>query len=110
MDNNWDDDLMDYLDPLNIMKLWPEEIKPDASKKKKRKYWMRPYYVERNRTGFFNCMFEELIKDPQLFQSYTRMDYAQFEELLQMIAPIVTKQTVVREPLSPNLRLAVTLR
>ncbi|XP_029674117.1 uncharacterized protein LOC115242168 [Formica exsecta] len=34
----------------------------------------------------------------------------QFEELLHLVAPSITKQTVIREPLSPAERLSITLR
>ena len=77
---------------------------------KKRKYWVRPFYLERNRSDAFNSMFMQLREDTQLFHCYTRMDVADFDELLSMVQPFIVKQTVVREPISPILRLAVTLR
>lgn len=38
------------------------------------------------------------------------MTATQFEELLHLVAPAITKETVIREPLPPTERLSITLR
>ncbi|XP_011701560.1 PREDICTED: uncharacterized protein LOC105458158, partial [Wasmannia auropunctata] len=38
------------------------------------------------------------------------MTATQFEELLYLVAPAITKQTLIREPLPPAERLSITLR
>ncbi|ESO93725.1 hypothetical protein LOTGIDRAFT_100028, partial [Lottia gigantea] len=45
------------------------------------------------------------------FKNFLRMDANSFDELLDMITPLIEKQkTNMRDPISPNERLSVTLR
>ena len=49
--------------------------------------------------------------DVSSYRNFVRMDAASFEELLQMVAPLITYQdTTMREAIPPAERLAVTLR
>jgi hypothetical protein len=47
--------------------------------------------------------------DHEWFFLYTRMTPVQFDELLTIVGPVITK-TSHRESLSPSQRLAMTLR
>lgn len=99
---DWDD--FDY-DPMGIIFGSSDEDEP------KNRLPVRSYYMDRNNSGAHTTVFEQLAKeDPELFYSYTRMSLGDFEELLSLVAPIIQKQTVIQEPMSPSLRLALTLR
>lgn len=106
---------MDLFDPewdsMGLMFSSDSSTSEDSNGQPKRKRKpTRQYYLDRNSTGAFTVVFKRLIQDPQLFHNYTRMSVTLFEELLLMVAPMVKKETVVMEPMPPNLRLALTLR
>ncbi|XP_018394548.1 PREDICTED: putative nuclease HARBI1 [Cyphomyrmex costatus] len=44
------------------------------------------------------------------FGNYCRMTKEQFEDLLQLIAPLIVKEDAIRTPISPKERLLLTLR
>lgn len=76
----------------------------------KKKFWVAPIFNERFRHGFFAASFPHLLLEDLRFQNYFRMSATQFENLLCMVAPRLIRQYVLREPISPAERLAVTLR
>ncbi|XP_018306299.1 uncharacterized protein, partial [Mycetomoellerius zeteki] len=49
-------------------------------------------------------------EDETKFRNYFRMDSITFKKLLELIGPLITKQSVVREPIPPETRLHITLR
>ena len=56
-------------------------------------------------------MLEELRLYPDDFQNYLRMDYDIYNELLELISPLIVKQdTNFRDAITPHERLAATLR
>lgn len=74
-----------------------------------RRWWVRPINLLRTAQGDHNHLLQELKKDPDMFFKYTRMDERTFQELLELVSPFLQKHSI-RTPLSPELRLAVTLR
>lgn len=75
------------------------------AKKKKKRWWMRNYLV--NRT----YVFDDLRGFDGSFQNFTRMSRSDFELLLGLIGPAITRQeTKFRHPIEPQRRLAITLR
>lgn len=72
--------------------------------------WVRPYYQQREKDGAFEVIFKRLRNDPDLFHYYMRMDAGKFETLLSMVGPIIAKQWTIRQPISAQCRLAITLR
>lgn len=81
------------------------------NKRKKRKFWVRPYYLDRLNTGAFCNIFSQLsVTDPMLFKKYMRMSTSQFEALFLMVRPIIEKKKFIREPICAQTRLAITLR
>ena len=51
------------------------------------------------------------LEDPVAFQNFTRLTPQLFNEVLQKVAPALEREfTTFREPLSPGLKLALTLR
>ena len=80
--------------------------------KKKRECWIRDIYRDREEKGEYHSLVKELkIHDRDYFFRCFRMTPTLFEELLEMVAPYITKQyTQLRDPISPSERLCVTLR
>ncbi|XP_061717545.1 uncharacterized protein LOC133525267 [Cydia pomonella] len=75
------------------------------AKKKKKRWWMRNYLM--NRT----YVFDDLRGFDGSFQNFTRMSRSDFETLLGLIGPAITRQeTKFRHPIEPQRRLAITLR
>lgn len=87
-------------------------ISKEKEKKKyeRKKFWVHPIYQLRKGHGFYHAIFPTLCLEEIKFRNYFRMTAAQFEELLCLVAPIITKQTVVREPIPAAARLAMSLR
>ncbi|XP_018367708.1 PREDICTED: uncharacterized protein LOC108757374, partial [Trachymyrmex cornetzi] len=74
--------------------------------------WTHPYLLKRNRRGMHYNLFTELLfEDPDRFRRCLRMNTALFENLLEKVTPIITKQdTHLRQRISPAERLSLTLR
>ena len=74
--------------------------------------WVRPWILRREELGCYDQLMVELrLEDPKAFHNFMRMTPDMFDELLARVGPRITKETTnMREPLSPGLKLAVTLR
>ena len=80
-------------------------------KKYKKKIWVRRVYQERKQKGEFHLLIKDMmLHDNFLFFNYFRMNATQYEQLLQKIAPRITKSSEKRESIGPSERLSVTLR
>lgn len=77
---------------------------------RKKRYWVNPIFMERYNHGFYHAIFPVIILEEARFRNYFRMTPPQFEELLNLIAPFIMKQTVIREPISAAERLCLTIR
>ncbi len=80
-----------------------------------RRFWVRNWLtnVKRLETGQFDSLVntELRLHDHQAFHNYTRLTPAMFDEVLLRVGPAITRaRTNCREPLSPGLKLALTLR
>jgi len=85
-------------------------MKDEKRKYKKKKYWVAEIFNNRAVHGFYHAIFPILrLEDPR-FINYCRMSATEFEELLCLVGPIISKQYVVRDPISAPERLALTLR
>ena len=81
------------------------------NKKYKKSIWVRRVYQERKQKGEFHLLIKDMmLHDNFLFFKYFRMNPTQYEQLLQKIAPRITKSAEKREPIGPSERLSVTLR
>lgn len=106
------EDILEY-DPLGIIfsSSSSSESESQIVKPRRKKRPVRPYLLERDETGAFTVVFNRIARsDPELFANYTRMSLSNFEELLQMVAPLIIKQTVVKRPMSSEFRLTFILR
>lgn len=65
---------------------------------------------QRQRYGFFHKILPILKLEDLRFRNYFRMNTTQFEELLQLIGPTITRQHVICEPIEAEQRLAICLR
>lgn len=82
-------------------------------KKKQRKYWVRSIFsIERRlqQGASDNLVKEMLVEDTEKYVDYFRMAPQLFDTLLALVGPVIAKEYVIREPISPDTRLQITLR
>lgn len=83
----------------------------DLHNRCRRRWWVRPIIMRRKRLGFCETLVREMeFRDPDWYFAFTRMNYDQFEWIFNKLSPFLMKQYVIREPLSPKLRLFITIR
>jgi len=76
--------------------------------KKKRRMWAKKWLIERKKFSHITLLNE---LDGDDFRNYLRMDYDCFNELLNLVSPLISKQnTHMREAVSAEERLVATLR
>lgn len=82
------------------------------SKGRKRRFWVRQWILRRNRLGASESLLRELaLEDREEYRNHLRMSEEKFEELLLKIHSRIKKSdTVMRQAISPRLKLQVTLR
>ena len=82
--------------------------------RRQRRWWVRAWLGADRRLqyGHFDNLLVELsLEDSQAFTNYVRLPIEVFNELLHLVTPLIEKQfTNFREPISPGIRLATTLR
>lgn len=80
--------------------------------KKKRSCWVKRWIMKRNEFGVYSQLLKELrCQDSQYYKNFIRMDSANFEVVLNKVAPHIEKQdTRMRPAISAGERLALTLR
>ena len=76
-----------------------------------RDIWIHPLNEEWTQKGEFYTVYTDHRQfDDHFFELYC-MSVAQFDQLLYKVSPvIVKKETIFRQPLSPEERLAITIR
>lgn len=60
--------------------------------RRKHRFWIRNYILERDEHGAFNSLLPHLSCDEK-FQEYIRMDITTFNELLQVLAPEISRKS-----------------
>ena len=77
-----------------------------------RRKWVRKINIERLIKGEYHSLIAEMrMFDTESFFKYFRMTPSRFDHLLSLIGTaLYRKRTVMRSPVSPGERLAVTLR
>lgn len=80
--------------------------------KKKRSIWVRKWLTRRPQFGQYARLMKELRdEDSKGFCNFLRMDYEIYREILNRIEHRITGIPLnYREPLSPGIKLAITLR
>ena len=72
---------------------------------------MKEWYKKRPRFTHEHLLQELKFTCNEDYCNFLRMDCETFEEHLLMVKPLIEKQnTVMREPISPSMRLSATLR
>ncbi|XP_023312161.1 uncharacterized protein LOC111692397 [Anoplophora glabripennis] len=100
----------------SIAVLLKEELKRIANNmnkgRKKRRFWVRQWILRRNRLGASETLLKELaLEDKEGYRNQLRMSEEKLEELLSKVQDVIKKQdTVMRQAISPRLKLQVTLR
>ncbi|KYN12331.1 hypothetical protein ALC57_15503, partial [Trachymyrmex cornetzi] len=84
-----------------------------TKKKTNNQFWVRPIFTLHRH--FLQGASENLVKEMEFedetkFRNYFRMDSITLKKLLELIGPLITKQSVVREPIPSETRLHITLR
>ncbi|PNF36794.1 hypothetical protein B7P43_G09633 [Cryptotermes secundus] len=77
-----------------------EEMVEQLRRRKKRK-WVLDWIRRKDRLGASACLMRELAEeDPKGYRNIMRMAEVKFEELLEMVSPLIRKKdTVMREAL-----------
>lgn len=78
-----------------------------------RKIWVRRIYTAHNRKlkGVHDTLIAEMrLSDPERHFNYLRMSACQFDELLHLVGPKISRVYHNREPICASTRLALTLR
>lgn len=80
--------------------------------RKKRRFWVRQWILRRNRLGASETLLKELaLEDIEGYRNHLRMSEEKFNELLSKVHDCIKKQdTMMRQAISPKLKLQVTLR
>ncbi|XP_018402561.1 PREDICTED: putative nuclease HARBI1 [Cyphomyrmex costatus] len=81
--------------------------------RKNREMWVRPIFTERRRLlqgDSDNLIMEMRLEDPNKYFNYLRMSAVIFNELLNIVGPLIEKENVVRKPIPARTRLEVTIR
>ena len=83
-----------------------------SAKWENRKIWSKTWMLRRETHGVFENLVRELsLEDEPLYRSYMRMSPQSFKAILQVVGPQIRKQnTRLRAAISPEQRLAITLR
>ena len=98
--------------PVHSKHLWASVAVICLLKKKRRKkkIWTKKWLLERCRDSQVTFL-RELRNDSKDFLNYLRMEEERYVELLNMVAPFITRQdTVMRSAIGPEERLCATLR
>lgn len=87
-------------------------IKRKKQRRRNRTIWTRDWIVNRRNRGAYHQLLQELrLTDLTSYHHFLRMDIASFEEILEVVSPLIKRQdTVMRQAIPPGERLALTLR
>ena len=80
-------------------------------KRRERRWWVHPLNAVRLDEGQYHTIMDKLNTDPDKLYDYFRMSQTSFKELLDLLEPhIKKKDTIMRNSISAEERLAITLR
>lgn len=73
--------------------------------------WCKKWLIKRRQYSHLNLLKELRSNEPTHFKNYLRMDDDSFQILLELVRPLITrKDTVMREAITAEERLIITLR
>lgn len=78
----------------------------------RRRWWVHPINGFRPFQGAGENLYRELLhlNDEESFFNFTRLNFTQFDELLDLISPLIRKQRTRDDVIDPESRLLITLR
>ena len=84
----------------------------ERKKRRPRRIWVKEWIKNRQTKGAYSALLNEfLLTDRKDYRRFMRMNTETFSEVLERIRPYITgARTVMREPISAEEKLAVTLR
>ena len=83
----------------------------DKRKRKKKKFWTKQWFQQKQNFGHVMLLNELRINHPEDYRNFLRMDEESFDELMDMLTPLIQKKdTRMRQSITPLERLSVTLR
>ena len=86
-------------------------VAEEEQKRRRRTCWVKPWLQRRTLLGQYDTLMQELMRESQGdFRNYMRMDVDMFHEILLKVSGRIAKSYESRPPLSPGIKLAVTLR
>ena len=89
----------------------PHQVERPRRKYNKKRMWVRKLYQQRQNVGAYEAVVRPMAGfDSTLYRNYMRMTLAQFEMLLGLVGPYITKEAWRRKPISAGERLAITIR
>lgn len=82
------------------------------AKRRTRQWWVNPWLMKRREQGAYNNLVTELREtDKRSYKNFLRMDEANFNFILNSVRPYIEKKdTRLREAISADQRLCITLR
>ncbi|XP_018366720.1 PREDICTED: uncharacterized protein LOC108763518 [Trachymyrmex cornetzi] len=83
-----------------------KEMEKDYHEKR---FCVEPIFQKHTR-GFRHSIFPVVSLNESQFRNYFCMTATQLEELLLLVAPRITKQTIIQEPISAKEQLSMTIR
>lgn len=89
-----------------------DEEQEELPRKNRRKIWRKEWVGRRDEEGFCVKLYRELrSEEPALYRNFLRLSFDQFDHLLSLVSPLISKQdTVMRKSISAKDRLILTLR
>lgn len=87
-------------------------MKRRKDKENRKRLWVRSLIKNRETEKITENLFRDLMNDESnAFEQYFRMSREQFDVLLEKVRPLISKKdTRMRKAISPETRLAITLR
>jgi hypothetical protein len=81
-------------------------------RRRRRRFWVRPWIQRRMIFGNYDNLMVELAQEAEGdFANFMRMEPRMFRELLERVSPrLQQRETNIRHPLEPGLKLAITLQ
>ena len=97
---------------IELMLKRQQRRRAEKAKRQERRYWDRPWLQRRQLLGEYDTLMLELAEEDVPGYIHQRMCHECFMELLEMVAPHISKQTtnIMRAPVPPGVCLALTLR
>jgi hypothetical protein len=86
--------------------------KRKVKKRRKRREWTKQWLLRRQSRGLYNNLIQELrLEEELLYSNYLRMSRDNFDTLLSLVKVDISKETTnMREPISPEVKLVITIR